>query len=148
MTMALEENQIQSAATTAVVSTTSTMTTPAPTMSPTTTTTRPLIPRYNGKQIDNSNLLEAIDRADHKVSEAFDVVNSFSGQTTRMTPSDCHGSTQPNRVTTHEWLGTALTITATLEGQTVQIKTTSQSRRRSLFSHGLRNAANLASHHT
>ena len=135
MTMALEENQIQSAATTAVAPITSITITPAPTTSPTTPTTlttsptipttRPLLPRYNGKRVDNSDQLEAIDRADHKLSEAFDLVNSISGQTTRTTPFDCHGSAQPARVTTHERLGTALTIMTTPEGRTVQIKTTS-----------------------
>jgi hypothetical protein len=100
----------------AVALITSTTITPALTTSPTMPTTRPLLPRYNGKQIDNSDLLEAIDRADHKLSEAFDLVNSVLGQITRTAPPDCHGSTQPTRVTTHERFGMALVIMATPKG--------------------------------
>ena len=96
--------------------TTSTMVTFALTTSPTTPTTRPLLPRYNRKRIDNSDLLKAIDHADCKLSKAFDLVNSIAGQITRTAPPDCHGATRPTRVTTHERLGTSLAITATLEG--------------------------------
>jgi hypothetical protein len=131
-----------------VAPTTSTMITPAPTTSPTTPTTHPPLPRYDGRRIDNSDLLKDIDRADHKLSKAFDLVNSILAQTTKSTPSDRHGSTWPTRVTTHERLGTDLTIMATPEGRTAQIKTTSQSRRHSLFPHGVCNSANLVSHHT
>jgi hypothetical protein len=145
--MVLEENQIQSAATTAVAPTMSTTITPAPTMSPTMPTTRLSLPRYNGRRIDNSDLLEAIDHADHKLFETFDLVNSISGQTTRLAPFDCYGSNRLTHVTTHEQLRTCLTITITPERPTTQIKTNSQSRRHSFFPHGLRYSANLASHH-
>ena len=113
---------------------TSTTVTFAPITLSTTVTTRPLLPRYNGKRVDNSDLLEAIDRADHKLSEGFDLVNLVSGPITRTTPFDCHESTRPTRVTTHERLGASLAITATPEGRIVQIKATSPSRRFLLFS--------------
>ena len=69
-TVVLEENKIQSGAVLVVAPITSTTVTFAPITSSTTPTTRPPLTRYNGKWVDNSDLLEAIDRADHKLSEA------------------------------------------------------------------------------
>jgi hypothetical protein len=117
--MVVEENQIQSVVTKMMAPITSTTVTLALITTPTTLTAHPLLPRYNGKRINNSDLLQAIDRADHKLFEAFDLVNSVSGQITRVVSSDCHGSTRPTRVTTHERLGTSLAIMATPEGQIV-----------------------------
>ena len=51
--------------------------------SPTTPTTHPPLPHYDGRRTDNSGLLEAIDRADHKISEALDLVTR-----SRATPLD------------------------------------------------------------
>jgi len=102
----------------------------------------PFASRYNGKRIDNSDLLEAIDHANHKLSEAFDLVNLVSSQITRTVPLDCHGSARPTHVTTHERLRMSLAIMTTPEGWIVQIKATPPSRCFPLFPHGLRNAAN------
>jgi len=66
--MTLEENQIRSKMAEAVVPITPAMTTMTP-------TTRPLLPRYMGKQVNNSDLLEAIDRANHKLLEVSDLVD-------------------------------------------------------------------------
>ena len=78
--MTLEENQIRSGVAKVVVLTTLTTTTSAPTMLSATPTTCPLLPRYKGKRVDDSDLLEAIDRANHRLSEASDLVNSISSQ--------------------------------------------------------------------
>jgi len=78
MTMALEENQIQPEAVEVVVPTTSTMTPFAPTMLLTTPTSRPPLPCYKRKRINDSDLLEASDRANHRLSEVSDLVNSIS----------------------------------------------------------------------
>ena len=77
--MVLEENQIQSVVVEAVTPITLTTVTSASTTSLTTPTTHPLFHCYNGKRIDNSDLLEAIDRTDHELSETFDLVNSVLG---------------------------------------------------------------------
>jgi len=54
-----------------------------PTTTITTPTTRPMLPRYKGKQVDNSDLLEAIDHANHRLLEVSDLVDSISHQTAR-----------------------------------------------------------------
>ena len=78
MTMALKDNQIQPEAVEVVVPTTSTTTTFAPMMLLTTPTSHPPHPRYKGKRINDSDLLEAIDRANRRLSEVSDLVNSIS----------------------------------------------------------------------
>ena len=72
-TMTLEETQTQSGIAEVMVP-----------ITPTTTTTTPrarhLFPRYKGKRVDNLDLLEAIDRTDHKLLEASNMVDSISCQ--------------------------------------------------------------------
>ena len=89
-------------------------------MTPATTTMtptiRPLLPHYKGKQVDNSDLLEAIDRANHRLLEVSDLVDSISHQTARAPTPKFSGSRRPTRATTHERLGTSLMVTATPEG--------------------------------
>ena len=138
MTTTLEENQIRFGAAKVVVPTTLTTTTSALTMLSSTPTTRPLLPRYKGKQVDNSDLLEAIDHANHKLSEASNLVNSISSQITWMAPPDCRESARPTRVTTHERLGKSFVIMATPEGRIVRFKATPPN---GGFPHGLSNAA-------
>jgi len=101
-----KETQIQSATTLATTPTTSATITITLTMSPTMPTTHPPLSRYNGKQIDNSGEFNLT------------LVNSISGQTTRVASADYYGSTRPTRVTRHKQLEIGLTIIATLEGQT------------------------------
>jgi hypothetical protein len=101
------------------------------------------LPRYNGKQINNTDLLEAIDWVVLKLFEALALVDSISSQTIRPALVDRHGSTRPTRVTIHKRLETDLTIIATLEGRTVQTKAAPQIRQRSMFPHSLRNSAAL-----
>ena len=76
LTTTLEEDQIRSEMAEVVVPITPTTTT-------TTLTTRPLLPRYKGKRVDNSDLLEAIDRDNHRLLEVSDLVDSISDQTAR-----------------------------------------------------------------
>ena len=40
--------------------------------------TRPLLPRYRAKRVDNSDLLQALDRANRKLLEASNLVDSIS----------------------------------------------------------------------
>ena len=64
-TMTLEGTQTQSG--TAEASTPITLTPRA----------RPPLPRYMAKRVDNSNLLQDLDRADHKLLEASNLVDSI-----------------------------------------------------------------------
>jgi hypothetical protein len=79
-TMTLEETQIQSG--TAEASTPITPTQRA----------RPPLPRYKAKRVDNSDLLQALDRADHKLLEASNLVDSISRKPDQATRSNfTHG---------------------------------------------------------
>jgi len=40
--------------------------------------TRPPLPRYRAKRVDNSDLLQALDRTDHKLLKASNLVDSIS----------------------------------------------------------------------
>jgi hypothetical protein len=66
-----EEVQIRSALTTSSSATAPTTLIAAPTTlatAPTTPTTRQPLPRYKGRVIDNTDLIEAIDQVGHKLS--------------------------------------------------------------------------------
>jgi hypothetical protein len=56
------------------------LTTPA--MAPTTPTTRQPLPRYKGRVIDNTDLIEAIDQVGHKLSQTLTLVDSIQNQST------------------------------------------------------------------
>ena len=106
---------------------------------------RPLLPRYKGKRVDNSDLLHALDRADHKLLEASNLVDSISRKPDQASAPNFFDSHRPARVTMHERLGTSLTITSTTAGWTVKPKTASLDQN---FPHGLSNAADQFSRHT
>jgi hypothetical protein len=50
--------------------------------SPTTPTTRRPLPRYKGRMIDNTDLIEAIDQVGHKLSQTLTLVDSIQNQST------------------------------------------------------------------
>ena len=106
---------------------------------------QPLLPRYNEKRVDNSDLLEAIDRVDHKLLEASNLVDSILGKPDQAPASNFLDSHRPTRVTTHERLGTSLTITSTTKGRTIKLKIDSPNEN---FPRGLSNAAVQFSRHT
>ena len=137
-TTTLEETQIQSGVAEAKVPIT-------PTTVTTTPKARPPLPRYKGKRVNNSDLLQAIDRANHKLLEASNLVDSISCKPDQAPTSNFFDSHRPTRVTTHERLGTSLTITSTTEGRTVKLKTASPDQN---IPHGLSNAADQFSRHT
>ena len=116
-----------------------------PTAATVTPRARPPLPRYKGKRVDNLDLLEAINRADHKLIEHSSLVESISCQPDRAPVSNFFDSHRPTRATTHERLGTSLTVTATPKGRTVKLKTVSPEED---FPHGLSNTADQASRHT
>jgi hypothetical protein len=57
------------------------LTTPA--TAPTTLTTRRPLPRYKGRTIDNTDLIEAIDQVGHKLSQTLTLVDSIQNQSTK-----------------------------------------------------------------
>jgi hypothetical protein len=80
-----EEAQIQFASTTsssATAPTTLAMALTTPAMAPTTPTTRQPLPRYKGRVIDNTDLIEAIDQVGHKLSQTLTLVDSIQNQST------------------------------------------------------------------
>jgi len=107
--------------------------------------TQPPLPRYRAKRVDNSDLLQALDRADHKLLEASNLVDSISRRPDQAATSNFFDSRRPTRVATHERLETSLTITSTAAGRTVKLKTASRDLN---FPHGLSNAADQFSRHT
>jgi hypothetical protein len=52
----------------------------APTTPTATPTTRHLLPRYRGKQIDNTDLLDSIDRVGIKLAETLALVSTIQSQ--------------------------------------------------------------------
>jgi hypothetical protein len=82
-TTAMEEAQIRSVLTTSSSTTASTTLATAPTTLATALTTptthRPL-PRYKGRMIDNTDLIEAIDQVGHKLSQTLTLVDSIQNQ--------------------------------------------------------------------
>jgi hypothetical protein len=49
----------------------------------TTPTTRRPLPRYKGRVIDNTDLIEAIDQVGHKLSQTLTLVDSIQIQSTK-----------------------------------------------------------------
>jgi len=132
-TTTLEETQIQSG-----IVEVSTPITPTP-------RTRPLLPRYRAKRVDNSDLLQALDRADHKLLEASNLLDSIPRRSDQAATTNFFDSRRPTRVSTHERLETSLTITSTTAGRTVKLKTAPQDQN---CPYGLSNMADQFSQHT
>jgi hypothetical protein len=121
---ATEEVQIQSTSITSspAMAPTTLVTAPTtPATSPTTPATRHLLPRYKGRQIDNTDLLEAIDQVDLKLSESLALVNSIRDQSTEQVATRHNRSTRPDRARRPAWFDTDLVFTATPEGRTVRL---------------------------
>jgi len=89
-TMTSGETQIQSRTTEASTSFTPTL------------RTRPPLPCYRAKRVDNSDLLQALDRADLKLLEASNLVESISRKPDQAAASNFFDSRRPTRVSTHE----------------------------------------------
>ena len=107
--MIMKEARIQSASTTASPSSAMAPTTVdlAPTMMDlaltmsalpfaTSATCRPL-PRYKGKQIDNTDLLDSIDRVGTKLAETLALVSSIQSQPNEQVTAPHNRSTRPAR---------------------------------------------------
>jgi len=126
-----EETQIQSG-----------MTLP-PTTRMTAPSARPPLPRYKGKEIDCSDLLQALDRADSKILEASQLIDGILRQPGQAALADFFNSHRPTRVVTHERLRTSLTITSTPSGRFVKLEANPEED----YPCGLNNLASLYSRH-
>jgi hypothetical protein len=127
-----EETQIQSGAAEA-----STPITPTP-------STRPPLPRYRAKRVDDSDLLQALDRTDLRLLEASNLLDSISRKSDQAASTNFFDSCRLTRVTTHEQLETSLTVTSTPTGRFVRLKTAQDQN----CSYGLSNSADQYSQHT
>jgi len=111
--------------------------TPAP-------STRPPLPRYRGKKVDDSDLFRALDCADLRLLEASDLMDSISRKPDQATSTNFFDSCRPTRVITHEQLETSLTITSTPAGRPIKLKTAQDQN----HPYGLSNSADHYSRHT
>ena len=127
--MTTEEAQIQSASTTASPASATTPTTldlaPAtPASSSATPTTRRSLPRYKGRQIDNTDLLDSIDQVGTKLAKTLALVDSIPNQPTEQVTTTHNRSTRPARAGRPARLGTDLVVTSTPEGRSVRRRPT------------------------
>jgi len=131
MTTTLEETQIRSGTVVASIPITPT------------SNTRPPLPRYKRKKVDDSDLFRALDRTD-RLLEASQLVDGISRQSNQVALIDSFDSYRPTRVVTHEQLGTSLTITSTPTGWSVKLKAAPDQSP----PYGLNNSADHYSRHT
>ena len=114
--MTTEEARIQSASTTA-----SSASATAPTMvdlalaMPASSLATPIthhpLPRYKGRQIDNTDLLDSIDRVGTKLAETLALVDSIQNQPIEQVTTTHNKSTRPARASRPARLGTDLVVT-------------------------------------
>ena len=98
--MTTEEAQIQSASTTALPASATAPTTldlalATPASSSATPKTRRSLPRYKGRQINNTDLLDSIDRVGTKLAETLALVDSIQNQPTEQVTTTHNRSTRP-----------------------------------------------------
>jgi hypothetical protein len=122
---ATEEAQIRSASTTSSSAMALTMlamalTTPATAL--TTLTTRRPLPRYKGRIIDDTDLIEAIDRVSYKLSQTLTLVDSMQNQSTEQVLLNHNRSTRLVRACHPIRLDTDLVVSATPKGRTVRLR--------------------------
>jgi hypothetical protein len=103
VTSTMERMQIQSASTTsrtlASVTTTLAPASLTPASSSTTPVTGRFLPRYQGKKLDNTDLINSIDRLGGKLSSTLTLVDSLQEQFTEQDSNGYSRSTQPARAT-------------------------------------------------
>jgi hypothetical protein len=120
----MEVAQIQSASTTSPTpaSTTTTLApaSPAPAPSPTTPATYRLLPRYQRRKLDTTDLIDSIDRLGGKLSFTLSLVDSLQEQFTEQNSNGYNRSTRPARATRFQRLGTYLVATSTPEGRSAR----------------------------
>ena len=93
--------------------------TATPASSSATPTTRHSLPRYKGRQIDNSNLLDSIDQVDTKLAKTLALVSLIQSQPNEQVNTTHNRSTRPAWASRPTRLGTDLVVTSTPEGCSV-----------------------------
>ena len=101
-----------------------------PTSPSATPTTRHPLPRYKGKQIDNTDLLDSIDRVGTKLAKTLALVSTIQSQPNEQVTAPHNRSTRPARTSRPARLGTNLVVISTPEGHSA--------RRQPAFATGLR----------
>jgi hypothetical protein len=96
------------------------LTTPA--TAPATPITRRPLPCYEGRTIDNTDLIEAINQVGLKLSETLTLVDSIQNQSTEQVQLHSNRSTRPVRTRHPTWFDTDLVVTATPQGRTVRLR--------------------------
>jgi hypothetical protein len=95
--VAMEEVQIRSALTTSPTQASTTtmlaLASPALPSSPITPTAHQLLPRYQGRKLDNTDLIDSIDQLGDKLSFTLALVDSFQEQFTEQNSNDHNRST-------------------------------------------------------
>ena len=122
--MTTEEARIQSASTTAssasaMAPTTVDLASATPASSSATPTTHRPLPRYKGRQIDNTDLLDSIDRVGAKLAETLALVSLIQNQPNEQVTTTHNRSTQLAQASHPTRLSTDLVVTSTLEGRSV-----------------------------
>ena len=102
----------------------------APTTPTATPTTRHPLPRYGGKQIDDTDLLDSIDRVGIKLAETLALVSTIQSQPNEQVTAPHNRSIRPARASRPARLGTDLVVVSTPEGRSA--------RRQPAFATGLR----------
>ena len=90
-----------------------------PTSSSATPMTRRPLPRYKGKQIDNTDMLNSIDRVGTKLAETLALVSSIQSQPNEQVTATHNRSTRPARTSRPARLGIDLVVLSTPEGRSV-----------------------------
>jgi hypothetical protein len=120
----MEEVQIRSASTTsptlASIMTTLALAPPALAPSPTTPATHRLLPRYQGRKLNNTNLIDSIDRLSSKLSFTLALADSLQEQFTEQNSNDYNRYTRPARATRLQRLGIDLVVTSTPKGRSAR----------------------------
>ena len=127
--MTTEEAQIQYASTTASSASAMAPTTPdlapaTPTSSSATSTTRRSLPRYKGRQIDNTDLLDSIDRVGTKLTETLALVSSIQSGPNEQVTASHNRSTRPAWASRPARLGMDLMVMSIPEGCSVHRRST------------------------
>ena len=91
-----------------------------PTSSSATPTTRRPLPRYKGKQIDNTDLLNSIDRVGTKLAETLALVSTIQSQPNEQVTAPHNRSTRPARTSRPARLGTDLVVISTPKGRSAR----------------------------
>jgi hypothetical protein len=88
----------------------------------TTLTTRRPLSRYKGRVIDNTDLIEALDQVNHKLSQTLTLIDSIQNQSTEQVLLNHNRSTRLVQARRPTWLDIDLVVTASPKGRMVHLR--------------------------